>query len=107
IDLREVTPFSWDRVYSFTPYSPREQIYETVGYKWDRIQETFSEGMNQLVCLQDGKVVCYVYGYPDTNGYGISFQGGTFSEFAQVLTSRNSPGVRVTRTSNAIYLQMI
>ncbi|MCS0542598.1 hypothetical protein NXY55_21740, partial [Aeromonas veronii] len=70
INLKEVTPFQWDKVYSFSPYTPKDTIYETVGYKWDRIQETVNEGMNQIVFVKAGEVVCYVYGYPSNTGYG-------------------------------------
>ncbi|WP_144553957.1 hypothetical protein [Peribacillus simplex] len=65
INLSDVTPFDWDVVYSFKPYTPKDYIYETVGYKWDTISETVNEGMNQIVFLKDGKVVCYLYGYPE------------------------------------------
>lgn len=33
-----------------------------------------NEGMNQIVFMKDGKVVCYLYGYPKNNGYGIFFE---------------------------------
>ena len=73
VNLTDITPFEWDVVYSFDPYTTKDTIYETVGYKWDNISETVNEGMNQIVFLKDGKVVCYLYGYPENNGYGIYF----------------------------------
>ena len=73
VSLIDITPFEWDIAYSFDPYTPKESIYETMGYKWDNISETVNEGMNQIVFLKDGKVVCYLYGYPENNGYGINF----------------------------------
>ncbi|MDG5788590.1 hypothetical protein QA612_13980 [Evansella sp. AB-P1] len=97
INLNEVTPFEWDVVYFFDPYTPKDQIYETVGYKWDKIKETVSEGMNQIVFLQDEKVVAYVYGYPSNNGYGISYVGST-------LQVNNSLDFQVTRRDGVIYL---
>ena len=51
----------WDVEYFFEPYTPKDDIYKTVGYKWDTISEQVSEGMNQIVFLNDGKVVCYLY----------------------------------------------
>ncbi|THE12991.1 hypothetical protein E1I69_08945 [Bacillus timonensis] len=104
IDLTEVTPFEWDKVYSFSPYTPREAIYETVGYKWDRIQETVNEGMNQIVFLQDGKVVCYIYGYPTNNGYGIYYSGGVTSGEAAVLNSHEDLKFKVKREDDVVYL---
>ncbi|WP_099361409.1 hypothetical protein [Fredinandcohnia onubensis] len=104
INLKEVTPFEWDKVYSFSPYTPKDTIYETVGYKWDRIQETVNEGMNQIVFLKDGKVVCYVYGYPSNVGYGISLSGETLSEYATVLYVEDDLTFKVEREKEVVYL---
>nr|WP_304216625.1 hypothetical protein [Fredinandcohnia onubensis] len=104
INLEEITPFEWDKVYSFSPYTPKDTIYETVGYKWDRIQETVNEGMNQIVFLKDGKVVCYVYGYPSNVGYGISFSGETLSEYATVLQAEDDLTFKVEREEEVVYL---
>ncbi|WP_260288527.1 hypothetical protein [Peribacillus aracenensis] len=41
INLLDVTPFDWDVVYSFKPYPPKDDIYETVGYKWDILAVIF------------------------------------------------------------------
>ncbi|WP_216831506.1 hypothetical protein [Alkalihalobacterium elongatum] len=87
IDLLDVTPFEWEVVYSFDPYTPKEMVYETVGYKWDRISETVSEGMNQIVFMKEGKVVCYLYGYPENNGYGLYFSGENVNGVSQMLTA--------------------
>ncbi|WP_340372883.1 hypothetical protein [Peribacillus sp. FSL E2-0218] len=59
IHLPDVTPFEWDTVYDFTPYTPKEEINETVVYKWENINETVNECMNQIVFLKDGKVVSF------------------------------------------------
>ncbi|MEK5068527.1 hypothetical protein [Sporosarcina sp. FSL K6-1508] len=85
--LSDVTPFKWDLVYSFNPYTSKETIYKTVGYKWNRISETLSESMNQLVFMKDGKVVCYLYGYPGNNGYGIYFRNGNDTSSLRLLYS--------------------
>jgi len=104
VNLSDVTPFEWDLVYSFSPYTPREEIYETVGYQWDRILETVNEGMNQLVFLKDDKVVCYVYGYPSTIGYGIFYSGENLSEFATVLYADDDLTFQIERENKAVYL---
>lgn len=106
INIVQLTPFAWDVVYSFDPYTSKEQIYETVGYKWDRITETVSEGMNQIVFLQDGKVVCYVYGYPENNGYGLSFRSTHRREVtsASVLRVEDDVTFRIERRDGVIFL---
>lgn len=84
-DLREYIPFEWDTIYSFSPYVSEEYIYNVVGYKWDEITSTISETANQIVFLKDGKVVCYLYGYPqDTKIYfdlGYAEKGSGYIKF--------------------------
>ncbi|KGR77987.1 hypothetical protein [Ureibacillus manganicus] len=109
VKLTDVTPFEWDVVYTFDPYIPKETIYETVGYKWDSIRETVSEGMNQIVFLKDGKVVCYLYGYPENNGYGIDFRRGKYNkvEFASVLSVDDDLTFQVVKRDEVIYLMSL
>jgi hypothetical protein len=105
IHLRDITPFDWDEVYSFHPYTSKEDIYKTIGYQWDAISETVNEGMNQIVFMQDGKVVCYVYGYPENNGYGISFESKGQEEYASLLTVEDDLNFEIDRSENLIYLR--
>ncbi|WP_031513912.1 hypothetical protein [Desulfofalx alkaliphila] len=105
INLLDVTPFEWDVAYSFDPYTPKEKIYSTIGYKWQNIKETVSEGMNQLVFLKDGKVVCYLYGYPTNNGYSISFTTGNHTDVASILSVRNDLDFQIIRSDGIIYLR--
>lgn len=106
VNLTDITPFEWDVVYSFDPYTTKDTIYETVGYKWNNISETVNEGMNQIVFMRDGKVVCYLYGYPENNGYGIYFTGenGTEVTSASVLNTDDDLTFQVERSDNVIYL---
>lgn len=106
LKLSDVTPFKWDIVYSFDPYTSKDTIYKTVGYKWDNISETVSEGMNQLVFINDEKVVCYVYGYPENNGYGIYFNSENHTELisASMLNSEDDLTFQVERNNSIIFL---
>ncbi|QOR64784.1 hypothetical protein IM538_13050 [Cytobacillus suaedae] len=105
IHLTEITPFEWDKVYFFYPYTPKETVYKTVGYEWDTISETVSEGMNQIVFLKEGKVVCYVYGYPDTIGYGLSYSGGPYNDVASILKIDDDLLFEVERNDRFIFLK--
>ena len=106
VSLSDVTPFEWDHLYSFDPYTPKDIIYETVGYKWGRISETVSEGMNQLVFMKDGKVVCYLYGYPANNGYGIYYMDDSSTKPTPVsqLRAQDDLTFQVDRRDGYIYL---
>ncbi|WP_222439383.1 hypothetical protein [Sporosarcina sp. BP05] len=106
VNLSNVTPFEWDIVYSFSPYTSKDTIYKTVGYKWDTISETVSEGMNQLVFMKEEKVVCYLYGYPANNGYGIYFNSGSDTRLtsASMLSVDDDLTFQVVRRDSIIYL---
>lgn len=107
IHLSDITPFEWDVIYSFDPYTSKDMIYETVGYKWDNISETLSEGMNQIVFLKDGKVVCYLYGYPENNGIGIYFTSKSKTDVtsASVLSVEDDLTFQVEKRNDVIYLK--
>jgi len=106
VNLQDITPFEWDLAYSFAPYTTKDTIYETVGYKWDHISETVNEGMNQIVFLKDKKVVCYLYGYPENNGYGIFFntQNKIDETYSSVLSSEDDLKFEVQRSDDVVIL---
>lgn len=73
IRLSESLDFEWDYLYSFLPYTSKEDIYETIGYRDIRIHETVSEGIVQVILVKDGKTVCNISGYPDDLGFYFDF----------------------------------
>ncbi|WP_080846198.1 hypothetical protein [Cytobacillus gottheilii] len=107
VNLTDLTPFQWDTAYSFAPYTSKEIIYETIGYKWDGIRETVNEGMNQLVFMNAEKVVCYLYGYPENIGYGISFTGerGAGDPSVSMLHASYDQPFQIEKKNHVIYLK--
>lgn len=99
-DLSQWTPFEWDTLYSFTPYTTKDKIYEVIGYKWDNISETVNEGMNQIVFVKDGKVVCYLYGYPENIKLGFNF--GKYEGSHIKLTSEQKLSFETTISYNGV-----
>jgi len=73
-------------------------------YKWGNIRETVSEGMNQIVFVKDGKVVCYIYGYPESNKFGIFFEGTGFVGSTEILYSEDNEVFDVTKNGDMVYL---
>lgn len=106
VELSKITQFEWDRMYSFAPYAPKDEIYAIVGYEWDPdISETVSEGMNQIVFMKDDEVVCYVYGYPENNGFGFYIeQNDGLSEYATVLYKKDQPVFELMEMDGVVYL---
>ena len=89
--LTELTPFEWDKVLFFQAYTPKQYVYDRVGYRWDSIAETVSEGMMQIVFMKANKVICYVYG-----GIGYGEHYSLYSEREELYASDN-PLFMVTR----------
>ena len=102
--LSTFTPFEWDQVYSFNPYLSKEAIYETIGYEWGNISETVSEGMNQIVFMKDGNVVCYLYGYPENNKFGLFFEGTDSADNAAILYSEDNEVFDAKKNVDVVYL---
>ena len=99
-NLSDFTTFEWDTLYSFAPYTPEETIYEVIGYRWENISSTVSEGMNQIVFIKDSKVVCYIDGYPYK--YKVFFDFGHYNDSNFKLTSSDKLTFTMTLTDDGI-----
>jgi hypothetical protein len=99
-DLSGFTQFEWDTLYSFEPYTPASKIYEVVGYKWTIIRPTVNENMNQVVFLHNGKVVCYIDGYPSK--YKVYFKFSGYEDHYIKLTRSDKLTFRMTIKDNGI-----
>ena len=75
ITLDEVVPFEWDKVYTFTPYTSKEEIEKVIGFSSPAITETVNEGMVQLIFVKEDKIVASVCGYSGSLGYSVQFEG--------------------------------
>lgn len=104
VTLNEIVPFEWDVVYTFSPYTSKEDIEAIVGIKSNAIQQTVNEGMVQLIFVKDQKIISSVCGYSDSLGYSISFLEDTvenyrsiyFTEKAEFSVTRNNDIVELT-----------
>ena len=67
-----LTPFEWEYVYLFDPYTPNKQIFKTIGLYWNGVQQQTSSGSMQILFVNKKKVVCYCSGRGAENGYFIS-----------------------------------
>lgn len=91
--LDEVVPFQWDTVYTFPPYTTREEMEETIGVSSPAIQEAVSEGMVQLIFVSGDQVTASVCGYPENLGYEITFDGQVNFGQGQVFTVSHQDGI--------------
>lgn len=98
VTLNEIVPFSWDKVYTFEPYTGREEIEKTIGFPSSSIRETVNEGMVQLLFVKGKKVTASVCGYPQSLGYDVIFNGDiAYADKAEFHAVRQSGIVRLTR----------
>ena len=104
VTLNEIVPFEWDVVYTFSPYTSKENIEAIIGIKSNAIQQTVNEGMVQLIFVKDQKIISSVCGYSDSLGYSISFLEDNienyrsiyFTEKAEFSVTRNNDIVELT-----------
>lgn len=73
VNLKDLTPFEWDKAYVFDTNTPVDKIYEKVGYKWRSIVEKEKDSELQIVFMKDEKAVCYLVGDTDMMGISINF----------------------------------
>ena len=71
ISLSAITPFLWDTVYSFDPYTSAEEMAAVMNTSERELQETVNEGMTQLIFLHEGKIAAVICGYAENLGYDI------------------------------------
>lgn len=89
-DIENLIPFEWDEAYSFVPYLQKEFIYDIIGYKWDNIKESTSEDMIQVVFLNEGKVVCHIFGRVNKLGFEIDFGDYKDNDYVKITRDEKS-----------------
>ena len=80
IHLSEVVPFQWDKVYVFDENIDVDKIYETIGYKWQSIVLKDKHSEQQMVFMNDDKVVCYLYGDISDMDININFDKSSYKD---------------------------
>ncbi len=63
IDISKLTPFSWDRLYIFKPFTPIKSINSELGFTWEEANKTLinqDDSYNLLVFTIKNEVVNYI-----------------------------------------------
>jgi len=100
--LNDITPFEWDTVYTFGPYTSRKVIEEAIGIKSNYISEARSEGMRQLIFVKEDKIICSITEYYYKLGY-MFFIKSYKNEYA-ALNSTDNPLFKIERKDGLIKL---
>ena len=57
ITLEELVPFAWDAVYVFEPYTSKEEVAETLGFRSVKINESWTESQNWYYFVKGNRIV--------------------------------------------------
>jgi len=87
IDMASITPFDWDKLYLFGPYSTAEKIFSTLGFSGDiKSYITTDDRIILFVFVKNNKVVQYM-DYPRNTDFNavVNDSGYTPSEAVFIL----------------------
>ena len=71
VTLEEAVPFQWDALYSFGPYTSRDEIERVIHSKSASIGESVSEEQRNFIFTKGDNVVCSVCDAPQVLGYDL------------------------------------
>ncbi|CEN88012.1 metallophosphoesterase [Paraclostridium sordellii] len=95
ISLSKANDLRWDKAYVFKPETPREKIYDTVGYKFARITET--DNVYRVILMDKGKVVFYSDWTNYLMPYTMDFDNANFKYGVFVMTPGKNDYFKVSK----------
>ena len=95
VTLEELVPFAWDAVYTFAPYTTKEEIEAVVGFSSRELRPNWiNEGMVHLIFTRKNHVAACILAYPQGLGWNISFTGRIpYGEQISFAVSRTEYGM--------------
>jgi hypothetical protein len=69
LNLQTITPFAWDKLYIFTPYTSEAEIKKCLGFNSEEVGDrgVQSDSINLMVFVKDGKAIEHLE-YPRSKG---------------------------------------
>ncbi|CEJ72852.1 membrane-associated nucleotidase [[Clostridium] sordellii] len=105
ISLSKISDLKWDKAYVFKPETPREKIYDKVGYKFARITET--DDVYRVILMDKDKVVFYSDWQSYLMPYTIDFDNADFKDGVFVMTPGKNDYFKIAKgdknPNNGIY----
>ncbi|WP_242944590.1 hypothetical protein [Paraclostridium sordellii] len=105
ISLSKIGDLKWDKAYVFKPETPREKIYNTVGYKFARITET--NDVYRVILMDKDKVVFYSDWQSYLMPYTMDFDNADFKDGVFVMTPSKNDYFKIAKgdknPNNGIY----
>lgn len=78
--VKDLIDINYDKVYVFQPYQPKESMESLIGFKCHILKETISEGMMNILFVENNSPVAYLYGYGANTGYYLDIPVGTYTK---------------------------
>ena len=91
-------------MYTFAPYTSVEEIQRTIGAASFNLKEAASEGMLQLVFLDEGAVTAAVCADPARLGYDVDLAGAAGGSLPARLTHGENIPFAVERAGGIVRL---
>ena len=96
--FNDLVPFKWDKAYTFSPYTSKSEIENTIGFKSRFIKESVSEDTVQIIFVKDKHIVSSICSYPSNLGYVIYFDN--------TISSNENPLFFVEKSGSMTYLKL-
>lgn len=74
ISLNDLTPFQWDSLYAFGPYTSVGTMAEIMGVERWLIRRSWNEGQLNMYFIKDNRIVCRINGCPTNLDYFFLFR---------------------------------
>lgn len=79
-NVKDLIALDYDKMHVFGPYQPVEEMEKQIGFKYSKLKQGLSEGMNNILFVKDNSVAAYLFGYPSNTGYYINIPIGEYNK---------------------------
>lgn len=67
--IQDLIKFDYEKIYVFSPYQPKKDMERTIGFKCSKLKRSLSEGMMNILFVNEKKAVAYLYGTGENSYY--------------------------------------
>ncbi|WP_088189379.1 hypothetical protein [Desulfosporosinus sp. FKA] len=80
VKVKDLITIDYDKVYVFQPYQSMDEMERQIGFKYPKLEQGLSEGMNNILFVIDKEPVAYLFGYPSNTGYFVNIPSGEYTK---------------------------
>lgn len=109
ISMSDVTPFEWDELFIFPPYSSEEMVNEALGFAWQEYDKSgieYNDGHALLVFIRDDKTAAWCMNPRNNGDFAHLFNSNGYSKSKAVFRiehSENSKRVNIELSDQVEY----